>query len=227
MKLSVAIFFPHFRIKGLKAGRQDYGSYIYLFLLRLLFQIYGVILTYPFADATFLLFKIKTAFIYIGDKRDCLSKVDMDGFVLRYLLIILIRILDRAVFHADRAARAFVFPDISGLFGQRYLEVSCFPFYAFNFGIGENLYIGMPADLDQFRCEYSHRAVVGRKGLVKLGHMAADARRFLNQVNLKTGSGKIKGGLNAADPSADDHHISKIPVSAVFTKLLRLILFQY
>ena len=30
------------------------------------------------------------------------------------------------------------------------LEVSCFPFYTDDFSIGQDLYIGMPADLDQF-----------------------------------------------------------------------------
>ena len=68
----------------------------------------------------------------------------------------------------------------------------------------------MPADLDQFGVEYSHGAVIGRKGLVQLGHMAPDARRFFNQVNFKTGSRQIKRGLNTADPSADYHDVSII-----------------
>jgi len=68
----------------------------------------------------------------------------------------------------------------------------------------------MPADLDQFRCEYSHRAVVGRKGLVKLSHVAADGRRFLNQVDLETRSAEIEGGLNSADPATDYQDISEI-----------------
>ena len=49
----------------------------------------------------------------------------------------------------------------------------------------------MPADLDQFGREDSHRAVIGGKSLVKLGHVPANARSFLNQINLETGSGKI------------------------------------
>jgi hypothetical protein len=40
--------------------------------------------------------------------------------------------------------------------------------------------------------------------------MAPNARRFLNQVHLKTGSGKIEGGLNTADPSTDNHDIADI-----------------
>jgi len=74
----------------------------------------------------------------------------MDGFVLRYLLIKLIRVLDRAVLYTGSATSAFALYDISGLFNQRCLEVSCFPLYTVNFSIGQDLYIGMPADLDQF-----------------------------------------------------------------------------
>ena len=33
---------------------------------------------------------------------------------------------------------------------------------------------------------------------------------FFNQVDLETGRGKIKRGLNAADPSTDNHDVSKI-----------------
>ena len=145
----------------------------------------------------------------------------MDGFILRYFLIILIRVFDRAVLYTGSTTGAFVLQDIPGLFNQRYVEVSCFPFYTVNFSIGEDLYVGMPADLDQFGCEYSHGTVIGRKGLVKLGHMAPNARRFFNQVNLKTRSGKIKRGLNTADPSTNDHDVSKMMVSRTFIKLLK------
>jgi hypothetical protein len=146
----------------------------------------------------------------------------MDGFIHRYFLIILIRVFDRAVFYTDSTTRAFVLQNIPGLFNQRNLEISYFPFYTVNFSIGENLYIGMPADLDQFGCEYSHGAVVGRKGLVKLGHMAPYARRLFNQVDLKARSGKIKRGLNAADPSTDNHYVSEITVSNGFAELLNV-----
>jgi hypothetical protein len=88
----------------------------------------------------------------------------------------LIRVHDRAVFHTGSTTPAFVLYNVSGLFNQGYPEVSCFPFYTVNFSIGQDLYIGMPADLDQFGREYSHGAVIGGKGLVKLGHMAANGR---------------------------------------------------
>jgi hypothetical protein len=151
----------------------------------------------------------------------------MDGFILRYFLIELIRVFDRAVFYTGSATRAFVLYNISGLFNQGYLEVSCFSFYTVNFSIGQDLYIGMPADLDQFGREYSNGAVIGGKGLVKLGHMAANGRCLVDQVNLKTGSGKIKRALNTAYPSTDNHYVSKITLCETITKLFNLCFFHF
>jgi len=65
-------------------------------------------------------------------------------------LIVWIRDLNRAVLYTGPTTRAFVLYNVSGLFIQGDLEISCFPFYTVNFSIGQNLYIGMPADLDQF-----------------------------------------------------------------------------
>ena len=95
-------------------------------------------------------------------------------------MIVWIRDLDRAVLYTGPATRTVVLDNVSGLFIQGDLEVSRFPLYSVNFSIGQDLYVGMPADLDQFGREYSHRAVIGGKGLVKLGHMAANARPLFN-----------------------------------------------
>ena len=74
----------------------------------------------------------------------------MDGFILRDFLIVFVGVFDWAVFHAGRATRASVLDNVAGLFGQIYSKVSCFPLDAVNFGIRQNFYIWMPADLDQF-----------------------------------------------------------------------------
>jgi len=221
LHLSVAIFIPHFGIKCLNAGRQNDRSYLYFYLFRDLIEINGFVLTDSFANTTFLFFKVKTAFIDIRDQGDGLSEIDMDGLILRYLLIKLIRVFDRAVFYTGGTARAFVFQNISGFFSQGYLEVSCFALYSVKFSVRQDLYVWMPADLDQFGCEYSDGAVIGRKGLVKLGHMAANGRRLVDQVNLKTRTGKIERGLNTADPSTDNHDISKMIVCVSFTHTVR------
>ena len=75
----------------------------------------------------------------------------MYGFVRRYFLIELIRVDNRTVLNTGRTTGAAVFNDIPGLFYQGDLEISCLSFDAFNFGIAQDLYILMPADLDQFR----------------------------------------------------------------------------
>jgi len=46
-------------------------------------KIDGVIFTDAFANKTFLLFKIETILINIGDKWNCLGEVYMDGFIRR------------------------------------------------------------------------------------------------------------------------------------------------
>ena len=115
-------------------------------------------------------------FIDIGDQGNCLRKVYMDGLVGRYVLIIRIWDHDRAVFHTCGTTRALVLYDVSGLFCQVYLKVTCFPFDTVNLGKRQDLYIGMPADLDQFGRQNSHRAVIGGIGLVELRHMTTNGR---------------------------------------------------
>jgi hypothetical protein len=210
LHLSVTISVPHLRIKWLKARRQNDRPYFYFYLLRRLIEIDSVIFADCFANTTFLLFQIKTAFVDVSDQGNGLSEIDMDGFILRYFLIKWIRVFDRAVFYTGCTTRAFVLPNVPGLSNQGYPKVSCFSFYTVNFSIRQDFYIGVPADLDQFGCEYSYGAVIGGKGLVKLGHMAANGRRLVDQINLKTGSGKIKRGLDPADPSTDNHYITEM-----------------
>jgi hypothetical protein len=156
LELSVAVFRPHLGIEWLKAGRQNDCTHLDFQLLRLLIQIYGVILTYALANLTFLFFQVQTAFVNIGNKGYRLSEVYVDGLILGYFLVIFIRILDRAVFDTYCTTRALLLQDIPGFLRQRYGKVSCFPFDTVNFGIRKNFYVRMPADLDQFGCEYSH-----------------------------------------------------------------------
>jgi hypothetical protein len=114
-------------------------------------QIDGVVFTNPFANGAFLLFQIEAVFMDIGDQGNGLGKINMDGFIGGEILVVRIRDLDRTVLDTHRTAGAIVFDDITGLFIQGNREVPCFTLHAVDFSIGENLYVGMPADLDQFR----------------------------------------------------------------------------
>jgi hypothetical protein len=71
---------------------------------------------------------------------------------------------------------------------------------------GHQFDVHVPSDLHQFRRDDAHRTVVGRKGLVQLGHLAADRRRAFHQIDLEAGIGEIEGRLHAADATADDHY---------------------
>jgi hypothetical protein len=186
-----------------------------------LIQIDGVILTDGFANTAFLLFQVKTALVDVGDQGNGLSEIDMDGFVFRYFLIKWIRVLDRAVFYTGRTTPALVLQDIPRLFRQSYLKVSSFAFYAVDFRIRQDLDIGIPADLDQFGCENSYRAVIRGKGLVKLGHVAANGRRTVHQIDLETRSRQIERGLNSADSPPDHHDVAKMTVFETLAHAVR------
>jgi len=114
-------------------------------------KVYGVILTDPFTDTAFLVFEVNAAFINICDKRNGLSVVYVDGFIVRYFLIKLVRVVDRTVFYTGGTTRTFVLINVSGLFRQGNFEVSCMSFNTLNFRKTQDLYVWMPADLDQFR----------------------------------------------------------------------------
>ena len=172
----VAVLFPHLGVKGLEAGGEDDGADVDVLLLGLLVKVDRVVLADGLADAAFLLFEIEAALVYVGNERDRLREVDVDRLVHRYVLVVLVRVFHGTVLDAHGAARALVFLDIPRLAEQCYVKVACFTLYAVNFRIGEHFDVGMPADLDQLGCENSHRAVVGREGLVELGHVPADRR---------------------------------------------------
>jgi hypothetical protein len=81
-----------------------------------------------------------------------------------------------------------------------------------NFSKRQDLDIWMPADLDQFGRENSHRTVICGECLVKLGHMATDAGPLFDQIDFETGDCEIKRSLNAANASANHHDIAEISV---------------
>jgi len=74
----------------------------------------------------------------------------MHRFVRRQVLIVGIRNLYRAVFDTHSTARAVVLDNVSGLFVQADFEIPGLPCNGFNFCIGQNFDVWMPADLDQF-----------------------------------------------------------------------------
>ena len=56
------------------------------------------------------------------------------------------------------------------------LEISFIAFNLLYISTGDQIYIKMPADLDQFGRENSHGTVIGGEGLVQLGHNSTNGR---------------------------------------------------
>ncbi len=170
-----------------------------------------MLLQTPDADLAFPFLEVQAGFgVHVGDQGHRLRKVDVNGLARGQVLIEGIGNLDRAVIHADVAARAFLLDDVSGLFDQGDLEVSRLSFDPVDFGIGQDLDIGIPRAFDELGGLDAHGAVIGGEGLVQLGHLAAERRRFVDQIDPETRIGQIKSGLNAADPTADNQNITGI-----------------
>ena len=68
------------------------------------------------------------------------------------------------------AARALILIYKTGLVYESSREVTRLAFKGFYLRVRDDIYIQMPADLDQFGRDDSHRAVVSRKCLIQLGH---------------------------------------------------------
>jgi hypothetical protein len=79
-----------------------------------------------------------------------------------------------AVSGAKPAGRAVIRDDITRVQFDVGGKVTWFSFQGKELGVGKNFDIGRPTGLDQFWRQDSERAVVGREGLVQLGHDPAD-----------------------------------------------------
>jgi hypothetical protein len=86
------------------------------------------------------------------------------------------------------------------------LEISRFSLDILDFARCYDIYIQMPADLDQFRGDNSHRAVIGGECLVKLRHHPAYRRGFLEKINIIPGIGQIESRLHSGNPASHNQH---------------------
>jgi hypothetical protein len=82
----------------------------------------------------------------------------------------------RAVFHTGSAPGAQIHFDAAGTFFNFDLEVAGVALDAFKIRIGDQFDVQMPADLDQYGRNNSHRTVIGGKRFVQLGHNPANGR---------------------------------------------------
>jgi hypothetical protein len=112
----------------------------------------------------------------------------------------------RADLGALRAAGALGQIDVAGLAQNLGFEAPLFPLKFQKLAVREKLYVQMPADLDQFGGDNSHRAVVGGERLVQLGHHSADGGRLFHEMHKVSGVGKIQRSLHSGDTATDNQY---------------------
>jgi hypothetical protein len=84
-----------------------------------------------------------------------------------------------------------------------YAKISFLPLDVLYLGQGEDVYVQVPADLDQFGRKDSHGTVIGWKGLIQLGHDATNRGRFFDQVHKIPRICEIQGRLHPCNSTAN------------------------
>ena len=112
-----------------------------------------------------------------------------------------------AVLDAEIAAGTGVLVDVAGLPAHLDPEVAHIAGDLLHLAEGQQVDVRVLADLHHLRSEDAGRAVERREGLVELGHLAADARLPLHQVDMLAGVGEGERRMDPPDPAADDKHV--------------------
>lgn len=100
-------------------------------------------------------------------------------------------------------------------------EITRCALYLFDFAERYKLNVQMPADLDQYRRDNSHRTVIGGECLVQLRHHPANGGRFFEKVNVVSGICQIKGGLHAGNTATYDQNRTNYILCHCFVLLIR------
>ena len=90
----------------------------------------------------------------------------------------------RTVFHTGPAARTKIHFDAAGAFADLDLEIAGVSLNRFQICVSDQFDVQMPADLDQYRGDNSHGAVIGREGLVQLGHDPANGWGLFKKIHV-------------------------------------------
>jgi hypothetical protein len=130
----------------------------------------------------------------------------ISGLAVTKALIIFIREGDRTDFGTIAAGSTLVRVNIAGFLMKGDLKISLRAFKCFNFRTRDQVDVQMPADLDQFRRDNSHRTIISGKGFIQFTHDTTDGRGLLDQVNQVSGIGQIQGGLHAGNSGTHNHH---------------------
>jgi len=184
----VAIFWNHRWIEYVISSGQNDGTHLQVYRLILLLVINSVCLTDLGTDATLFALTQLAAVLGINavGRGDTLGEILINGWSIAKADIEIIRDRDRTLFRAGATTGTEVFVHIAGLLPHPYIKGTDLAADFFDLAISEEIDFGMPTGIQQLRRQNSDGAVIGRKGLVQLGHLATDARKLLHQVDLDT-----------------------------------------
>ena len=135
----------------------------------------------------------------------CLGEGNMNALGSRQIFVVVIKDVYRAVLQAGAAAGALLLINIPRFLPHGYPEVPGFTGDALHLGAGQDGNIRVPGALNKLGGQDAHGAVIGREGLVQLGHLAADSGALFYQVDLEARVRQVQGGLYSAHPSPDNH----------------------
>jgi len=201
--LVVAVFLQGFLGNPAEPRGQNDGAHLQLDLFGLLIEVDRFALADRHADLAGLVLQIEAgARIDVVGRRHRLGIVDVNRPGYGQPLVVLIDVMLGAVLGAQPAGRAAVGVDVAGPQPDPGREVAGPALQGQEVGIGEHFDIGRPTGLHQFRRQYSERAVIGRKGLVELGHDPADHRVLFHQIDIVAEFGEVERGLHSGNASA-------------------------
>ena len=165
------------RIKGLEPGCQNSGPHLDGDLFFLLFKIDRPGGTKFFTGLAFSLLEVDAVFLINGILQGyCLGITYIGCLALDESLVVFIVHFFGTLLRACVTGNAFVHVDVARMPGDLHVEIAWFPGDGSDFGKGQKLNVEMPADLDQFGRDNSHGAIIGREGLVQLGHDPTNGR---------------------------------------------------
>ena len=138
-------------VEGLEARRKYNRSHFQIQEELLLLVVYGIGGTDFGADtALFPLAQLAAIFGVDGvTGGNRLSVILIDGFTLAESCVVIIQHYCGALFRTDAAGNTLVRIDVSGLLANLDLEMPFFAVDFFELGIGEQIDVQVPADLDQ------------------------------------------------------------------------------
>ena len=165
----------HGRVECAAAARQDNGADFYGYLLFTVFEIDGIGRAEFFATAAFAANEINAlGRIDAVFERHGLGILNINGLAFVQPRVIGIGHFAGTFFGAGAAGNAFFHVHVSRALGQTDFKVAFFTGNACDLRECQQFDIDVPADLDQFRRDDSHGAVIGGECFVQLGHHAPD-----------------------------------------------------